>query len=164
MTGYSRKKFPHWGQQSGNCNTREIALERDGEDVKQDQECRAVAGKWHSVYDGKDVTSAGQVDIDHMVPLANAWRSGADKWTAARRTEFANDLTNPELIAVSSTSNQAKGDENPAQWRPPQRNFWCTYARAWIDVKHHYTLSVTQAEKKALDEMLDTCVGEPIHP
>jgi hypothetical protein len=68
-------------------------------------------------------------------------------------------MRNPRTRAL-----RAKGDQNPAQWRPAQRTFWCTYARAWVDVKHHYRLSITQAENKALDQMLDTCAGEPIHP
>ncbi|GAA3827945.1 HNH endonuclease family protein [Sphaerisporangium flaviroseum] len=157
MTGYSRARFPHWIDQGELCSTREVVLERDGKDVSQDEQCRAVTGTWHSQYDGKTLTSAGAVDIDHLVPLANAWRSGADAWSAAKRREFANDLTNPQLIAVSATSNRAKGDQNPAQWKPPLRSYWCTYARAWTDVKHRYGLAVTAPEKTALKDMLDTC-------
>ncbi|WP_248965767.1 HNH endonuclease family protein [Sphaerisporangium perillae] len=110
MTGYSRARFPHWSDQGDSCSTREVVLERDGEDVLRDSQCRAVTGTWHSQYDGKKLTSASQVDIDHVVPLANAWRSGADAWSTAKRQQFANDLTNPQLIAVSATSNRAKGD------------------------------------------------------
>ncbi len=79
MAGYSRAKFPHWIKQHGECDTREVVLARDGQDVKQDEKCRAVSGTWLSEYDGKELTAAGQVDIDHVVPLANAWRSGADE-------------------------------------------------------------------------------------
>ncbi|GII89722.1 hypothetical protein Ssi03_77120 [Sphaerisporangium siamense] len=157
MTGYSRAKFPHWIEQGGSCSTREVVLERDGTAVERDEECRAVSGTWHSEYDGKTLTAAAQVDIDHVVPLANAWRSGADAWSTAKRRAFANDLVNPQLIAVSAASNRAKGDQNPAQWKPPLRSYWCTYARAWTDVKHLYGLAVTTEEKTALDQMLDTC-------
>ncbi|RCG32007.1 HNH endonuclease [Sphaerisporangium album] len=163
MTGYSRAKFPHWAEQGGACSTREVVLERDGAGVQRDAECRAVSGTWHSEYDGKTLTAAAQVDIDHMVPLANAWRSGADAWSTAKRRDFANDLTNPQLIAVSAASNRAKGDQNPADWKPPLRSYWCTYARAWTDVKYRYGLAVTAAEKTALDQMLDTCPGRQ-HP
>ncbi|WP_405148693.1 HNH endonuclease family protein [Sphaerisporangium sp. NBC_01403] len=138
-------------------------LERDGAGVQRDSECRAIAGSWHSEYDGKQLTAAGQVDIDHMVPLANAWRSGADAWSTAKRKEFANDLASPQLIAMSAASNRAKGDQSPAQWRPPLRTYWCTYARAWTDVKYRYGLAVTASEKVALGEMLDTC-SDPQHP
>ncbi|MFJ9851232.1 DUF1524 domain-containing protein [Streptomyces sp. NPDC101150] len=157
MDGYSRAKFPHWIQQGNKCDTREIVLKRDGQDVTQDDQCRAVSGTWLSHYDEKSLTAASQVDIDHMVPLANAWRSGADSWTTARRTEFANDLQHSQLIAVSASSNRSKGDQSPDQWSPPNRDYWCTYARAWTDVKHLYQLSVTQPEADQLVTMLDTC-------
>ncbi|MFF3068869.1 DUF1524 domain-containing protein [Kitasatospora sp. NPDC057936] len=157
MTGYSRAKFPHWIQQGAKCDTRELVLQRDGQDVQTDSECRAVSGTWLSPYDGKVLTSASQVDIDHMVPLANAWRSGADGWTTERRKAFANDLTHSQLVAVSAASNRSKGDQSPDQWKPPATAFWCTYARAWGDVKYTYQLSITDTEKTALNQMLDTC-------
>ncbi|MFF4219598.1 HNH endonuclease family protein [Streptomyces nondiastaticus] len=157
MAGYSRAKFPHWIKQMGTCDTREVVLSRDGQDVKTDDQCRSVAGRWHSAYDGKDFTAANQLDIDHMVPLANAWRSGADSWTTDQRKKFANDLTNPQLIAVSAASNRSKGDQSPDQWRPPLGSYWCTYSRAWTHVKHVYKLSVTQGEQDTLAAMLDSC-------
>ncbi|NJP90248.1 HNH endonuclease [Nonomuraea sp. FMUSA5-5] len=159
MTGYSRARFPHWVQQGHACDTRETVLARDGEDVKQDENCRAISGTWHSVYDGKDFTSASDLDIDHMVPLAQAWRSGADAWTDAQRRRFANDLEGPQLIAVSAASNRSKGDQSPDQWKPPLRSYWCTYSRAWIDIKSRYDLTVTAPERDALEEMIATCYG-----
>ncbi|MFI6055066.1 DUF1524 domain-containing protein [Streptomyces violascens] len=158
MTGYSRAMFPHWAKQYGECDTREVVLQRDGQNVVQDDKCRAVQGTWHSEYDGKALTAASQVDIDHMVPLAAGWRAGADRWDTARRKQFANDLDHSQLIAVSAASNRSKGDQTPDLWKPPLRSYWCTYSRAWIDVKHVYQLNVTEAEKTALREMLDTCV------
>ncbi|KOV58794.1 GmrSD restriction endonuclease domain-containing protein [Streptomyces sp. MMG1121] len=157
MTGYSRSKFPHWIIQYGTCDTREVVLKRDGKDVVQDEQCRAVAGTWTSPYDGKTFTASGQLDIDHVVPLANGWRSGADEWDTAMRRKFANDLTDPQLVAVSASSNRQKGDQSPDQWAPPLRSYWCTYARAWTHVKYVYRLNITEPEKNKLDEMLDTC-------
>ncbi|MEV0164975.1 HNH endonuclease family protein [Nonomuraea fuscirosea] len=157
MSGYSRARFPHWAQQGKSCDTREVVLARDGADVKQDESCRVVSGSWHSEYDGKDLTDASDLDIDHMVPLAQAWRSGAKSWTDARRKQFANDLEGPQLIAVSAASNRSKGDQSPDQWRPPQRSYWCVYSRAWIDVKSRYDLTITDAERDALTEMVGTC-------
>ncbi|WP_407552199.1 HNH endonuclease family protein [Streptomyces sp. Pv4-95] len=157
MDGYSRAKFPHWIQQGNSCDTRETVLKRDGQNVTRDAQCRAVSGTWLSHYDNRTLTAASQVDIDHMVPLANAWRSGADGWTTARRTEFANDLQHAQLIAVSAGSNRSKGDQSPDQWSPPNHDYWCTYARAWTDVKHLYDLSVTRPEADKLVTMLDTC-------
>ncbi|MEV4741245.1 HNH endonuclease family protein [Streptomyces sp. NPDC049555] len=157
MTGYSRAKFPHWATQQGQCDTRETVLARDGRDVRTDAQCRAVAGSWLSPYDGKQFAVAGQLDIDHVVPLANAWRSGADKWDTPRRKRFANDLDSPQLVAVSAASNRQKGDQSPDQWKPPLKSYWCTYARAWTHVKHTYDLNVTKPEQEALVDMLDTC-------
>ncbi|MFF8602397.1 HNH endonuclease family protein [Streptomyces sp. NPDC015232] len=157
MTGYNRDKFPHWTEQGENCNTRETVLERDGTGVRRDSQCRAVSGTWLSVYDGKTVTRASGLDIDHMVPLANAWRSGASAWTQEKRRAFANDLTHPQLLAVSAVTNRSKGDQGPDEWQPPSRAYWCVYARAWTSVKATYGLTVTRAEKAELGTMLDTC-------
>ncbi|SDE00889.1 HNH endonuclease family protein [Actinokineospora iranica] len=157
MAGYSRDRFPHWATVEGRCDTRETVLKRDGVDVKTDAECRAVSGSWTSPYDGETWTKASDIDIDHWVPLAAAWRSGAAEWTDERRKEFANDLTNPQLIAVTDNVNQSKGDQSPDQWKPPLKTYWCTYAANWIEIKHRYGLSITAPEKAALLEMLAEC-------
>lgn len=157
MAGYSRDEFPHWQMMDG-CNVRHVVLARDGEGiVTEDDSCKVISGTWVSVYDGETFTDPGDIDIDHMVPLANAWRTGAASWTDQQRAEFANDLERPQLFAVSATSNRAKGDQDPSQWKPPLRTYWCQYAHDWIAVKHHWELSVTAAERDALDDMLDTC-------
>ncbi|MFE3187084.1 hypothetical protein ACFXKR_40530 [Streptomyces violascens] len=92
-----------------------------------------------------------------MVPLAAGWRAAADQWDTPKRKAFANDLEHSQLIAVSAASNRSKGDQRPDLWKPPFKSYWCTYSRAWIDVKHTYELYVTEAEKSTLGEMLDTC-------
>ncbi|MHC0430633.1 HNH endonuclease family protein [Streptomyces sp. O3] len=157
MSGYSRSSFSHWAQQGDKCDSREVVLERDGEDVQRDDECKAVSGTWVSAFDGVTVDSASKVDIDHIVPLANAWRSGAARWDADKRKEFANDLERPQLIAVTASSNRSKGDQGPDEWQPPEKSYWCTYGRAWTAVKSSYELSVTESEKDMLGTMLDTC-------
>ncbi|MFI1284362.1 DUF1524 domain-containing protein [Streptomyces sp. NPDC020858] len=159
MAGYSRAKFTHWAEQGDKCDTRETVLERDGADVTRDAECRAVSGTWKSLYDGVVVTDAKKMDIDHMVPLAEGWRSGAAGWDAARRKAFANDLTHPQLLAVTASSNRSKGDQSPDLWQPPERASWCRYGRAWTAVKSTYELTVTEPEKKMLTTMLDTCTS-----
>ncbi|MFI2352635.1 HNH endonuclease family protein [Streptomyces sp. NPDC019443] len=156
-TGYSRDKFPHWITQSGTCNTREVVLKRDGQNVQQDSSCAAVSGTWYSEYDGATWSLASDLDIDHVVALAEAWRSGASSWTTAQRQSFANDLTRPQLIAVTDNVNQAKSDLDPAEWLPPRTAYRCTYARMWVHVKHHWNLSVDSAEKSALQSVLNGC-------
>lgn len=155
--GYSRDKFPHWSTQSGACNTREVVLKRDGENVQQDGSCAAVSGTWKSAYDNATWTQASDLDIDHVVPLSEAWKSGANTWTTDRRKGFANDLGQPQLIAVTDNVNQAKGDKDPAEWMPSVTSYHCFYARMWVDVKQHYGLSVDPAEKSALTSVLNGC-------
>jgi len=157
MTGYSRDRFPHWRKAGSNCDVRDTVLARDGKDIKKDG-CNVTGGVWVSVYDSVTVTVTTEVDIDHMVPLANAWRSGADKWDDDKRGDFANDLDRPQLRAVTASSNRSKGDQDPSQWKPPSPTYWCQYAKDWIIVKSYWQLSVTKAEKSALAEMLGTCV------
>ena len=156
MRGYSRDRFRHWRDAGPNCDVRDVVLKRDGQDI-QEEGCNVVGGRWLSPYDNTWYDSPSTIDIDHMVPLANAWRSGANKWDDKRRSDFANDLETPQLIAVSASTNRAKGDQDPSQWKPPNRDYWCRYAQDWIAVKHHWELTVTSAEKKALADMLETC-------
>ncbi|MEV4536836.1 HNH endonuclease family protein [Asanoa sp. NPDC049518] len=156
MKGYSRDRFPHWRKAGKNCDVRDTVLHRDGTGVEVSG-CNVVGGRWDSVYDNRTLTDPSDVDIDHMVPLANAWRSGADEWEDKARGDFANDLERPQLLAVSLNSNRAKGDQDPSQWKPSNRDFWCEYAQDWITVKHYWKLTVTTAEKNALADMLETC-------
>jgi hypothetical protein len=156
-TGYSRDLFPHWITISGSCNTRETVLKRDGTNVTVGSDCYPTSGSWYSPYDGATWYSPSDIDIDHMVPLAQAWRSGANTWTTSRRQQFANDLNSSQLWAVTDDVNQSKGDKDPALWKPSRTAIWCLYARSWIDVKYRYGLSADSAEKSALSTMLNYC-------
>ncbi|KFA62035.1 hypothetical protein S40285_02129 [Stachybotrys chlorohalonatus IBT 40285] len=156
-TTYNRDLFPHWSTISGACNGREFVLQRDGRNVVTDSSCAAVSGTWYSPYDGATWTAASDVDIDHMVPLRNAWISGAASWTTSRRQAFANDINGPQLWAVTDNVNQAKSDRSPDSWRPPLTSFYCTYASSWIQVKSTWGLTVTSAEQSALSSMLNYC-------
>ncbi|MER7399440.1 HNH endonuclease family protein [Streptomyces sp. NPDC000151] len=155
--GYSRDKFPHWSDQGGSCNTREVVLKRDGKDVETDGSCAAVSGSWTSPYDGATWTQSSDVDIDHVVPLSEAWKSGAADWTTDRREQLANDLTHSQLIAVTDNVNQEKGDQDPAEWLPSKTSYHCEYARMWVWVKHEYGMTADSAEKAALKKILDGC-------
>ena len=91
-----------------------------------------------------------------MIPLKEAWISGARTWTAARREQLANDLVRPQLVAATDNLNQAKGDKDPATWLPPLDSFKCEYVVAWIQVKQYYDLTIDTAEKAALTNTLNT--------
>jgi hypothetical protein len=157
MTGYSRDKFKHWISQGNGCDTRDVVLKRDGTGVQATADCKIESGSWVSAYDGKSFTDPQELDIDHMVPLANAWRTGASAWTDDQRSAFANDLTRPQLLAVSLASNRSKGDQDPSQWKPPNTSYWCAYAQRWVAVKAYWKLTVTTDEKAALTQMLGRC-------
>lgn len=143
---YAREEFPHWTEVGAGCDTRCAVLDRQ----------RSPHG-WVSAYDGYVATSAAELEIDHVVPLAEAWVSGASTWTLAQRRAFANDLDGAGLLAVSSWSNRDKGADDPAVWRPPDRRWWCAYAGAWVAVKLRWGLSADATEVGALVEMARTC-------
>jgi hypothetical protein len=123
-----------------------------------DDGCRVLSGRWIDWYTGVVVTDASQLDVDHMVPLAEAHRSGGHTWTVAERTSYANDLgTDDALVAVTATANRSKGDSGPEAWLPPQTSAHCRYASAWVDVKYEYELSVSSDERTTLRQALASC-------
>lgn len=155
MTGYSRDKFPHWISQGDGCDTRQLVLKRDGDYYSGS--CPVTSGKWYSYYDGITVYSPSEIDIDHIVPLAEAWRSGASGWTTVKRQNFANDLNGPQLIAVTASVNRSKGDQDPSTWQPPRSGSHCAYAKMWVNTKYRWGLHLQSAEKSALQSMLNAC-------
>jgi len=166
MAGYSREAFPHWSSEAasygwtepdGSCDVRDAALIRDGEGVEIDDDCSITAGTWLDPYTGQTLTDSSEVDIDHVVPLANAWRSRASSagWSTADREAYAND---PKvLLSADDAANQTKGDKGPEAWKPPNRDYWCEYSRRWIWIKSSWQLTINPAEKTALNELLTTC-------
>ena len=165
MAGYDREDFPHWSdaQEFGwrvpdsSCDVRDAALIRDGQDVVVGEGCAVERGRWRDPYTTRTYTDPLDIDIDHIVPLANAYSSGASAWGEAERERYANDPDN--LLSVEDNANQEKGDKGPEAWKPPNRAIWCWYARAWIGVKADYALTVNPQEKAALRQMLSTCEG-----
>ena len=157
--GYERALFVLWVDADHNgCNTREEVLIAESRTPATTGTGCAVSGTWRSAYDGLTTTRASTFDIDHVVPLKEAWDSGAYGWTAARRQSYANDLGDSRsLRAVSAASNRSKGDRDPAQWLPPLTSFRCTYATDWVVVKVRWSLSVDPAERAALRGMLASC-------
>jgi hypothetical protein len=151
---YNRARFRIWDAQPGGCDTREVVIKRSGTGVITGAQCRIVSGTWVSPYDGRTFTVASQLDIDHLVPLGEAWVAGAWSWTDQQRESFANDLTDPQLLAVSASANREKGDKTPDKWKPALSSFWPTYATDWVMVKAKFKLSVTPTEKAALAAML----------
>ena len=156
--GYDRDAFRHWVDADGNgCDAREevLIVERMAGTVSG---CTVVGGRWRSAYDGVETSNPSTFDVDHRVPLADAWASGAWRWTDERREQFANDLAfGPSLIAVTASSNRSKGDRDPAEWMPPLPSQRCGYVKQWIAVKYRWGLAVDATEKSALARMLQGC-------
>jgi CRISPR/Cas system Type II protein with McrA/HNH and RuvC-like nuclease domain len=106
-------------------------------------------------------TDQGRIDIDHMVPLAEAWDSGARNWTVADRERFANDLGDRRsLVGVTDTINQEKADQDPGTWLPPY--FKCRYLKEFVAVKLRWRLSVDAAERVAMIELAADCTNTTI--
>lgn len=157
-TGYSRDLFPHWVDDDGDgCDTRREVLVSEADDpVSVGSGCALSGGRWFSYYDRVSWTDPADVDIDHVVPLAEAWDSGARSWTTATRRAYANDLGDARsLVGVTDSVNQAKGDQDPAEWLP--RYDRCRYLREWVAVKHRWRLSVDPGERSALRSLASGC-------
>jgi hypothetical protein len=159
--GYSRDLFPHWiDADHDRCDTREEVLIAESETAPQvdPSGCKVIAGDWTSLYDGVTTEDPSTFDIDHVVALAEAWDSGADTWTTARRQAYANDLDHPQALrAVTASSNRSKSDLDPAQWKPSHDTAWCEYARDWVTIKKVWDLSADPDEVDDLRVLLRTC-------
>ncbi|PXY17083.1 hypothetical protein BAY59_36510 [Prauserella coralliicola] len=151
---YDRDDWPHWTYLGDGCDVRDQVLREQGRGVRVGDDC-TITAQWVSVYDGAIVTDPSELDIDHIVPLAEAARSGARHWTEREREAYANDPAG--LVAVTATSNRAKGDQDPATWLPDRDR--CGYVTRWVAVKDRYGLTADPAEASALRGVLAHCGG-----
>ena len=158
-TGYKRESFKHWVGTGKGCDARKSVI--ISEAIKKptvDNKCVITGGEWLSIYDNVKVTEAKKLDVDHMVPLAEAWDSGASKWDAKKREMYANDQTDSRhLIAVTGPSNRSKSDQDPSEWLPTNKAYVCEYITNWISIKVRWSLSVDKKEKDAITSALKSC-------
>ena len=151
--GYDRSLFGGWIDADRNgCNTRCEVLAAQ----RLPSLPGLAGGGWVSTYDGYSTDNPRELEIDHVVALAEAWDSGASTWGPERRRAFANDL-NGELRAVTAATNRAKSDKDPAEWQPSNRDAWCAYATDWVRVKVAWGLSADVAEVSAVTNMVRGC-------
>jgi len=166
MTGYSRAEFgPAWADVDRNgCDTRNDILRRDlrGVVLKPGTHgCRVQSGVLVDPYTGttvdfvRGVGTSLAVQIDHVVALGDAWQKGAQSLTLEQRTAMANDPL--DLLDVEGALNQQKGDATAASWLPPDKAFRCADVARQVSVKAAYRLSVTTAEKAAMQRVLAGC-------
>jgi hypothetical protein len=165
--GYTRDAFRHWNtgdDPADGCNTRnEVLIDEAVEPPTVGSRCSLSGGLWFSYYDQVWVTSASGLDIDHMVPLAESWDSGASAWSAQRREAYANDQgTSTSLVAVTARSNRSKADQDPAQWLPPAAEVHCRYVAEWVATKLRWSLAADQAEAAALAETAAGCPDQNV--
>ena len=159
-SGYDRDLFRHWVDADGDgCHAREETLIAESVGpVSVTGDCD-IQGTWFSAFDGETTTNSSNFDVDHMVPLKEAWDSGANSWDSSTRERFANDLGSPHsLIAVSRGSNRSKGAKDPAEWMPPRQSYTCEYIFTWTLVKIRWSLSADPAEINALRNLGGDCL------
>jgi len=164
-SGYDRDLFRHWTDADGDgCNARyEVLIEESVTPVSISSGCKLSGGTWVSAFDLVETNDPSKFDVDHMVPLKEAWDSGAWAWDTKTREAYANDLGyEMSLIAVSASSNRSKSDRDPADWLPPNKDYWCEYITAWVQVKTRWSLSIDNAEKAKIAEVAEGCSGEAL--
>ena len=167
LPGYDRDDWRHWRDEDRDCqDARQEVLVAESlmpVEFKSADQCKVLSGSWIGPYTGTLVDDPSRLDVDHMVPLANAHRSGGWAWDKERKAKYANSLDyDDHLVATTSAANRAKGSDGPEDWRPPDESYWCDYAIDWITIKHNWGLTATAREAQALDDMLETCVQETV--
>lgn len=152
-----------WHDPDGNgCDARNDALAEAMTDVDVLADgCRVASGTFTDPYSGETVEfvrgpgTSERVQVDHVVALYNAWRTGAQDLTPAERLAFANDPLN--LQPTLDWVNDDKQSSDASQWLPPSEDYHCTYVARQIAVKATYDLWVTQAEHDAMRDVLAGC-------
>lgn len=149
------------------CDTRNDMLQRDLENIEfsAGETCEVATGILEDPYTGTTIDfergeSSGDVQIDHVVALMNAWTTGAADWDKDKRVEIANDPLN--LVASDGPANMGKGAKDAAEWLPDNQAYRCEYVARQIAVKAKYELWVTPAEHDAMEDVLTSCPSEPV--
>lgn len=159
---YDRKEhFGRWISDPSNetCyNTRALVLIRDSSrqvTFSDDDKCSVESGFWRDDYTGKAFTKREEIQIDHFVPLKNAYVSGAHRWSFKARCLYANFMGNRfHLKAVNATQNMKKSDRGPEGYMPPNKNYACDYLKTWLTIKFLWGLTMNDDEKNSIYQMV----------
>lgn len=156
---YNRDNWKHWIDKDYDCqNERAETLIRHSiinVSFKTNKNCLVVSGKWLDPYTNKIFTKASEVDIDHIVPLKEAYLSGGKDWDRLKKKEFANDPYN--LLPVYKSENRKKGAKDIANYLPLNKDYHCKYVNRWISIKDKYDLTIDNKEKEVIIEVLNGC-------
>ena len=161
---YDRSLYGGWIDADGDCqDTRQEVLIEENIgllEFETSNNCRVISGKWFDVYYGDTILDPSGLDIDHVIPLAEAHKSGGWKWDDQKKKDFANYLKDSiHLIAVSASANRSKGARDPSEWLPSNTKYVKTYAENWVNLKIEWGLSANESEILALKKILgDTFV------
>lgn len=151
-------QFGHWIRpiKSTCLNTRGVVLKRDSQvEVKVNENCTVISGDWHDPYTNENYNDSGDIQIDHVVALKNAYMTGAHTWTKQKRCLYANFLGNNfHLLSVNGSENIRKSDKSPLEWTPPNKAFVCEYLRHWLEIKYIWELKLTPREVGAIENQL----------
>lgn len=159
---YDRDDWPHWSDVDGDCqDTRQEVLIAESEvpvEFRSAERCKVASGRWRCPYTGRVITDPRKLDVDHLVPLHEAHRSGGGAWGRDRKERYANDLGDPHhLVAVERGANRAKGDKGPDAWMPEAPGFRCEYLRQWVGVKERWGLGRDDTERRYVEGSLAAC-------
>jgi hypothetical protein len=166
--GYVRESFAYPADLDGDgCDTRdEVLLSESVTPASGQGSGCTVTGRWRSLYDGVETGSAGDLQIDHVVALKEAWDSGAWQWDPITLAAYGNDTTDERTLrAVTSSTNLSKGDKDPSNWLPPDSAGVCTFIGDWVSIKARWTMSMDQSEYGRIRNLLKgQCAGTTIAP
>lgn len=160
--GYVRSDWKTWVDADHDCqDTRQEVLIRQSEvpvTFKDSRQCSVAAGRWTCPYTGQVFTDPSKLDVDHVVGLKEAYDTGGADWDAAKKEAFANDLDDPELMAVSASANRSKGDRGPDEWMPPWPQGRCAYLEDRVKVQLKWGLAVPEPEARfVLGALVQEC-------
>ena len=141
---YNREDWGNWIDEDGDgLNTRHEVLAEESLIKPVISNNKVVSGKWFDKYTGKYFTNPSDLDIDHLVPLKNAYISGASNWSKKKKNRYYNYLKyDNHLIAVSKSANRNKSDKSPVDWLPPNEEYQCEYVREWFKIKTAWGLTI----------------------
>ncbi len=151
---YDRDALGGWTDITGDCRDTRHELLADlstGLFETTPNGCEILRGRWNDPYTGQVFTNAGEMDVDHVVPLYYAWRRGAAEWDTERRVRFANDPAN--LIATDASTNRRKGARGPLDWLPPNPDFHCQYVLRFRRIAHQYELVIPDQEATSMGDL-----------